>query len=204
VTRHPGLNDLVAFAMVVEQRSFTKAAVILGVSRSALSYTVQGLEQRLGHRLLNRTTRSLAPTEAGSRLLARIRPVLECFSTALEGFAQDQGMLSGTLRINASPTAMRVLMVAVVPTFLARYPSIVLDLSGDGRLVDIVARGFDAGIRLADAVPQDMIAVPFGGPLRFVAIAAPGYLQDRPAPRVPDDLGSHRCIGHRLPRLRTH
>ncbi|WP_438382338.1 LysR family transcriptional regulator [Asaia sp. BMEF1] len=204
ITTRPSLNDLIAFATVIEHRSFTRAAVHLGVSRSALSHTVQSLEQRLGRRLLNRTTRSVAPTEAGSSLLAGIGPVLESFDHALDRFSEAQGVLSGRLRINAGATAIGILLGRAVPVFLEQYPGVVLDLTADGRLVDIVAQGFDAGVRLADAVPQDMIAVPFGGPVRFIAVAAPSYRTDASLPQVPDDLRYHRCIGHRLPGGRLY
>jgi DNA-binding transcriptional LysR family regulator len=189
---------------VAEHRSFTRAAVALGLSRSALSHTVLALERRLGQRLLHRTTRSVAPTEAGASLLRRVAPVLADLDRALDDFAEDLGSLSGTLRINASETAIRLLLDDAVPAFLARHPRMALDLVADGRLVDIVEHGFDAGIRFAEAVPQDMVAVPFGGPARFVAVASPGYLREHTAPRTPDDLHRHRCIRHRMPSGRSY
>lgn len=162
------------------------------------------LERRLGQRLLHRTTRSVAPTEAGTRLLRRIGPVLHDLDRALAGFAEDQGVLRGTLRINANETAARMLLRGVVPTFLARHPGMALDLVADGRLVDIVEQGFDAGVRLAEAVPLDMVAVPFGGAARFVAVASPGYLEGRTPPRSPDDLHRHQCIRHRMPSGKSY
>ncbi|MEE7566026.1 LysR family transcriptional regulator, partial [Xanthomonas sp. Kuri4-3] len=172
----PGLAELGAFAAIVAHRSFRKAAEERGLSASTLSHMMRALETRLGVRLLHRTTRSVAPTEAGRRLAERLGPVFQDLDRALE----DVGTLgrgpSGRLRINASEIAIRLLLADVVPAFLERHPAMTLDLVSDGRLVDIVAEGFDAGIRLAEAVPQDMIAVPFGGPVRFVAAAAPGYL----------------------------
>ncbi len=189
---------------MAEHRSFTRAADALGQSRSSLSHTILVLEKRLGQRLLHRTTRSVAPTEAGARLLQRIGPVLRDFEQALDGFAEDQGILSGTLRINANEMAARLLLRDAVPTFLSHHPGMMLDLVVDRRLVDIVEQGFDAGVRLAEAVPQDMVAVPFGGVARFIAVASPGYLEGRTPPRTPDDLRSHRCIRHRMPSGKSY
>lgn len=195
----PTFNELAAFAAVAEHRSFRKAADAIGVSRSALSHALLGLEQNLGVRLLNRTTRSVSLTEAGGHLLAGIRPVLQNLDTALDRLAKARGAPAGTLRINANKSAARQLLREVVPRFLSRYPNVELDLVSDGRLVDIVATGFDAGVRLAEDVPQDMIAVRFGGDVRFVAVASPAYLARRTIPSTPDDLRLHRCIRHRLP-----
>jgi DNA-binding transcriptional LysR family regulator len=195
----PTLNELAAFAAVAEHRNFRKAADATGVSRSALSHTLLGLEQNLGVRLLNRTTRSVSLTEAGAQLLSGIRPVLNDLDTALDTLAEARGAPAGTLRINANKSAARLLLQEVVPAFLSRYPNVDLDLVSDGRLIDIVAAGFDAGVRLAEDVPQDMIAVRFGGDIRFVAVTSPAYLAGRTIPTAPDDLQLHRCIRHRLP-----
>ena len=195
----PTLNELAAFSAVAEHRGFRKAADAIGVSRSALSHALLGLEQNLGVRLLNRTTRSVSLTEAGARLLAGIGPVLHDLDTALDALAEARGAPAGTLRINANKSAARRLLRAVVPRFLSSYPDVELDLVSDGRLVDIVATGFDAGVRLAEDVPEDMVAVRFGGDVRFVAVASPAYLLGRTAPATPDDLRRHRCIRHRLP-----
>ncbi len=195
----PTIADLTVFAAVAEHRSFTRAATVLGLSRSSLSHTVLALERRLGERLLHRSTRSVALTEAGTRLLQRIGPVLTDLDLALDGFAEERGAVRGTLRINANEQGTRLLLPEVVPTFLARYPEMSLDLVVDGHFVDIVQQGFDAGIRLAEAVPQDMVAVPFGGEARFVAVASPDYLDGHPAPQTPDDLKTHHCIRHRMP-----
>ena len=200
----PTLNELGAFAAVAEHRSFRKAADAIGVSRSALSHALLGLEQNLGVRLLNRTTRSVALTEAGTHLLAGIGPVLRDLDTALDALAEARGAPAGTLRINANKSAARVLLRDVVPQFLARYPNVELDLVSDGRLVDIVATGFDAGVRLAEDVPQDMSAVSFGGDVRFIAVASPAYLARRTIPATPDDLRRHSCIRHRLPSGRLY
>lgn len=195
----PSLSDLTALAAIAEHRSFRKAADALGLSPSTLSHLVRTLEARLGVRLLHRTTRSVSPTEAGERLLARLRPVLRDFDFALAEVDAFRSGVSGTLRINANETAARILLRGVVPEFLHRHPDVSLDLVTEGRLVDIVAEGFDAGVRLSDTVPQDMIATPIGGEVRFVAVASPAYLARRGAPETPDALNTHACIRHRLP-----
>jgi DNA-binding transcriptional LysR family regulator len=194
----PTLNDLAAFAAVAEHRSFRKAADSLGVSRSALSHTLLGLEKNLGVRLLNRTTRSVAPTDAGAQLLARLDPVLRDLDAALDMLAEARGP-SGLLRINTNRAAARLLLRDVVPTYLARYPDVEFDLVTEGRLVDIVEQGFDAGVRLAEAVPRDMIAVRLTDDARFLAVASPAYLAAHAPLRIPDDLLQHQCIRQRLP-----
>ncbi|WP_028535863.1 LysR family transcriptional regulator [Paludibacterium yongneupense] len=195
----PTLSDLEAFAAIVTHRSFRKAAEELRLSPSTLSHMMRTLEANMGVRLLHRTTRSLSTTEAGERLLARLQPVLRDLDLALEEVNVFRDRPSGQLRINASEIAARLLLHSVVPTFLARFPDMSLDLVTEGRLIDIVAEGFDAGIRLGESVPQDMVAVRFGGTARFVAVASPGYLADHPKPETPDDLRDHRCIRVRMP-----
>lgn len=197
--RQPTLTDLTAFSAVARHRSFRQAADELGVSASALSHTLRILERDLGVRLLHRTTRSVALTEAGEHLLRRLDPALRDLRgaiSALDGFREGP---SGTLRINAGTTAARLLVREVIPAFLARFPAMSVDLVAEGRLVDIVAEGFDAGVRLGEAVPQDMVAVRFGGEVRFLAVASPGYLATAGTPATPDDLRIHACIRHRLP-----
>lgn len=195
----PTLNDLTAFVAITAHQSFRKAADELGLSPSTLSHMMRTLEQSMGVRLLNRTTRSVSTTEAGERLVARLQPLLRDFDLALQEVDNFRIRPSGTLRLNAHESAARLLLRYVVPTFLARYPEMSLDLVTEGRLVDIVADGFDAGVRLGEAVPQDMIAVRFGGRVRFLAVASPGYLSAREPPRTPDDLKQHACIRLRLP-----
>ncbi|WP_027166028.1 LysR family transcriptional regulator [Mesorhizobium sp. WSM3224] len=195
----PTFTELEAFRAVATRRSFRQAADGIGVSRSALSHTIIALEKTLGVRLLNRTTRSVSPTEAGQRLLELLEPALRGLDAALDQLADDRGAPSGTLRINANKAAAQWLLSHVVPHFLTQYPGVELDLVSEGRLVDIVRDGFDAGVRLADAIPQDMIAVPLSGPARFVAVAAPAYLAGRKPPAVPEDLRQHACIRQRLP-----
>lgn len=195
----PTLSDLEAFRAVAHHRSFRKAADALGVSRSTLSHTLIGLERNLAVRLLNRTTRSVSLTDAGARLLNRLDPVLHDLDMALDGLAEERGGPKGTLRINANKGAAEILLEKVVPSFLNRCPDVELDLVSEGRLVDIVAEGFDAGVRLAESVPQDMIAVRLGGDIRFIAVASPAYLANHAPPKVPDDLRHHACIRQRLP-----
>lgn len=197
--KSPTLADMRGFMAVAEHRSFRRAADLLGLTPSSLSHTIRGLEEGLGARLLHRTTRSVALTEAGEQLLQRIAPLLMQLDSALEDVAGSKGSLTGTLRINGNVSAIRLLLESVVPEFLQRYPGVQLDLVAEGRFVDIVEQGFDAGIRLAEAVPKDMVAVPIGPESRFLAVAAPTYLKRHPAPRTPDDLAAHTCIRQRLP-----
>ncbi|TMU27094.1 LysR family transcriptional regulator [Halomonas sp. ATBC28] len=195
----PTLTDLKAFQAVAEHRSFRRAADLMGVSRSSLSHTVRTLEQRLGTRLLHRTTRSVSLTESGERLLLRLSPLLSDLESILEDASSAEGKITGRLRINGSEGAVRLLLQTVVPRFLALHDGVELDLVAEGRLVDIVDQGFDAGVRLREAVPQDMIAIPVGHELRFLAVASPDYLRGRVVPKTPDDLASHQCIRQRLP-----
>ncbi|MEB2847104.1 LysR family transcriptional regulator [Rhizobiales bacterium RZME27] len=195
----PSLSDLDAFMAIVSHRSFRKAADELGLSPSTLSHMMRGLETTLGVRLLNRTTRSVAPTEAGERLASQLRPALSSLDRALAVIDDFRSRPSGVLRINGGEPAIRYLVQTVVPEFLERFPEIALDLVTDGRFTDIVAEGFDAGVRLGYAVPQDMIGVPFGGRARFVTVASPAYLEKRGTPQTPDDLKNHSCIRLRMP-----
>jgi len=193
------LADLKAFLLVARHRSFQQAANELGVSRSSLSHAMRGLESQLGVRLLHRTTRSVSLTEEGAALLQRIVPLLNQLDTALDATRFRPQELHGTLRINANEGGARWLLAHVFDSFLQAHPQVVLDIVTEGRLVDIVAEGFDAGVRLAESVPLDMIAVPFGGPIRFIAIASPHYLNNAGIPQSPADLLQHRCIAQRLP-----
>ena len=195
----PSIGDLSAFAAIVTHRSFRKAADELGVSPSTLSHMMKALEAHMGVRLLHRTTRSVSATEAGERLLARLQPVFRDLDVALDEINTFRERPSGTLRINANEPAARLLLAEVVPAFLSRHPEMSLDLVAEGKLVDIVEEGFDAGVRLGESVARDMVAVPFGGEARFLAVASPGYLAKHPAPRTPEDLKNHVCIRLRLP-----
>lgn len=195
----PGLNELSAFVAIATQRSFRKAADALGLSASTLSHMIRTLEHRMGARLLNRTTRSVSPTAAGEMLLARLQPVLRDLDIALAEVDALRGQPSGILRINASEIAVLMLLRSVIPNFLARYPKMHLDLAAEGKFVDIVAKGFDAGIRLGESVPQDMIAIRFGGPARLIPVASPAYLARHGTPQTPGDLAGHNCVRFRLP-----
>jgi DNA-binding transcriptional LysR family regulator len=197
--RKPELGEMNAFVTVAERRSFAKAAVQLGISRSRLSETIRGLEDRLGVRLLNRTTRSVAPTVAGERLLARLRPLLNDFDSVLDSINAFRDRPAGLLRLTVPPPAANLLLAPLVSRFLAQYPAIDLEISVDAALTDIVAGRFDAGIRPGERVERDMIAVPIGEEIRGVVVAAPNYLAQHPRLSTPRDLQTHNCIRFRFP-----
>ncbi|MCI9867383.1 LysR family transcriptional regulator [Rhizobium skierniewicense] len=192
------LNDLLAFAAVARERSFTRAAAILGMSPSALSHAMRGLEERLGVRLLSRTTRSVAPTEPGERLLQSLNPALANIESGLEALAEWRGNPSGTVRITTFAYASRVVLLPKLPEFLLANPDVRVEVNIDDGLTDIVAAGFDAGIRLGEAVAKDMVAVKVGPDLRTVVVGTPSYFERYPAPLTPYDLERHACIGYRL------
>ena len=193
------LNDLSAFLAVVRERSFTRAAARLGVSPSALSHTLRALEERLGVRLLNRTTRSVAPTEAGERLWRAVGPRLEEVEAELEALGELRAKPAGTIRISASDYAAHALLLPRLTVLLPRYPDLKVEISIDDRLVDIVAERFDAGVRDGEQVAKDMIAVRIGPDLRMAVVGAPAYFATRPRPKQPQDLTAHNCINLRLP-----
>lgn len=193
-----GLPELTAFIAIAEQRSFSGAAKILGVSASALSHSMRGLESRLELRLFNRTTRSVALTEAGEQLFKRVQPLLGDLEAAVNEVTSERNTPSGSIRLSASESSFKPLIRHVMPDFLRDNPQIHIECIADSRLVDIVADGFDAGIRLYDDVPRDMIAVRFGPDVRFAAVASPQYLLHHPAPQAPHDLKAHRCIRFRF------
>ncbi len=192
------LDDLATFAAVARTRSFTRAAAELGMSPSALSHAMRGLEQRLGVRLLARTTRSVAPTPAGERLLQSLQPALTEVARGLAALADWRGAPSGTLRLTTFSSAARMVLAPALPHFLLDHPEISLEVIVDDRLVDLVADGFDAGIRFGESVERDMVAVRVGPDLRTVVVGTPAYFEGRLAPSTPEDLGSHRCINYRL------
>ncbi|HVR49044.1 MAG TPA: LysR family transcriptional regulator [Pseudorhodoferax sp.] len=192
------LFALSVFLSAAVHRSFRAAAVELDVTPSAVSHSIKVLEQRLAVRLFNRTTRSMALTDAGERLAAKLRPAMSSISEAMREVDAFRETPSGTVRINASEGAIRWVLRPVFTRFLREHPLVHLDIVSDGRLSDIVAEGFDAGIRLAEAVPQDMVAVPVTGPVRFAAVAAPAYFKARGRPAAPQDLHSHDCIRFRF------
>ncbi|SAL65087.1 LysR family transcriptional regulator [Caballeronia humi] len=192
------LSELNVFVAIAEQRSFSAAARTLGVSPSALSHAMRGLEERLGVRLFNRTTRSVALTEAGEQLLRRVGPAITDLEDAVNEVTSARNRPSGSIRISASESAAKALVRNVLPDFLATYPDIHVEFVVDTRLVDIVADGFDAGIRVLQDVPRDMIAIRFGADMRFIAVASPEYLGTRERPKEPHDLARHRCIRFRF------
>ncbi|HYS63252.1 MAG TPA: LysR family transcriptional regulator [Paraburkholderia sp.] len=193
-----GLSELTAFVAIANQRSFSAAARTLGVSPSALSHAMRGLEARLDVRLFNRTTRSVALTEAGEQLLRRVGPAIADLEDAVNEVASARDRPSGSIRISASESSAKPLLRYVLPAFLATYPDIHVEIVVDTRLVDIVADGFDAGIRVLQDVPRDMVAIRFGPDMRFIAVASPDYLAGREAPKAPHDLAQHRCIRFRF------
>ena len=196
--RRVGLSELTAFVTIAEHRSFRAAARQLGVSPSALSHAIRNLEARLDARLFNRTTRSVGLTEVGDKLLRRVQPAMADLDDAVSEVGEDRDRPSGSIRISAAESGAKPLIQHVLPAFLATYPDIHVEIIVDTRLVDIVADGFDAGIRLFDDVPRDMIAIRFGPDVRFVAVASPAYLSQSGAPKTPQDLQQHRCIRFRF------
>jgi DNA-binding transcriptional LysR family regulator len=193
------LNDLQAFLAVAQERSFTKAAARLGVSQSALSHTIREFEARLGIRLLTRTTRSVAPTEAGERLLLNVGPRLEEVAAELEALAEFRDRPAGTIRITATDYTAEAILWPKLAKFLPKYPDIKIELITDNRLTDIVAQRYDAGVRIGEQVAKDMIAVRIGPDMRMAVVGTPGYFRKRPEPRKPQDLVDHGCINLRLP-----
>jgi DNA-binding transcriptional LysR family regulator len=196
-------GSLAAFAVVAEERSFTRAAARLGVSPSALSHTMRRLEERLRIQLPARSTRSVSTTEAGERLLARLRPAIEEISGAVEELGRYLDRPSGSLRITASRTAARMAVTPIVPRFTQTYPGIVVEILVDPALTNIVAQRFDAGIRPGESLEKDVVAIPVTGPLRMAVVGSPQYFASHPAPSTPHDLSEHRCINFRLPSAGT-
>lgn len=193
------VDDLFAFLAVARERSFTKAAAKLGVSQSALSHTIRGLEARLGIRLLTRSTRSVAPTEAGERLLTSIGPKLDEIESDLAALSDFRDKPAGTIRITAGEHAADAILWPAVERFLPGYPDIQVELIVDYGLTDIVAGRYDAGVRLGEQVARDMIAIRIGPDMRMAVVGAPGYFASRIKPVSPQDLTAHNCINMRLP-----
>jgi len=193
-----GLTEFEAVVAVARLGSFRAAAIELDLSPSALSHAIAALEARLGLRLFNRTTRSVSPTDAGEQFIARIGPALADIGGAMEAINSHRERPAGTLRINTSAGAARMILTPLILGYLRRYPEMNVTLVTEGRLVDIVAQGFDAGIRLAETVPQDMIAVPIGGEQRMVVVGSPDYFAQHRRPQVPGELLAHQNIRARL------
>jgi DNA-binding transcriptional LysR family regulator len=193
------LNDVLAFLAVARERSFTRAAAKLGVSQSALSHTIRGLEARLGLRLLARTTRSVAPTEAGERLLGALGPRFDEIEAELAGLSELRDKPAGTIRITSGEHAAEAILWPALAKLLPSYPDIKVELNIDYGLTDIVAERYDAGVRLGEQVAKDMIAVRIGPDFRMAVVGAPSYFARRPKPKHPQDLTAHDCINIRLP-----
>lgn len=196
---HPGLNDLDAVLAVARRSSFRGAALDLGMSTTALSSAIAKLEAHLGVRLFNRTTRSVSLTDAGRTFVEQVAPGLADIRGAMDAARSQQAKPSGMLRINTFATAAREILAPLVLEYLRRHTDVHVDVVTEGRLVDIVADGFDFGVRRADLVPTDMIAIPLGAPQRHAIVATPSYLKKHGRPRVPPDLLRHRCVRVRLP-----
>jgi DNA-binding transcriptional LysR family regulator len=197
--RSPDLDDLAAFAAIARHRSFRRAALERGVSASTLSQTLRDLEARLDLRLLNRTTRSVALTEAGARLLERLSPALAEITGAVDQLQEERGVPAGLLRINAPEPAVDLVLTPMIGPFLAAYPRVELEIIAETTFIDIVAAGFDAGVRWGESLAKDMIAVPLSGPQRFVVAAAPELIAKVGAPSTPEELLSRPCIRVRYP-----
>lgn len=193
------LGELAAFLVVARERSFTRAAAQLGVSPSALSHSMRTLEERLGLRLLNRTTRSVTPTEAGERLLRTLGPLLDEVEAEVAALGTLRDRPAGTVRITADEHSMTAVLWPKLRRVLPSYPDIHVEIITDYRLTDIVADRFDAGVRFGETIDRDMIAVPIGPPARMLAVATPDYFAAHGRPRTPADLAAHRCINLRLP-----
>ena len=194
------LRDLEAFVAIARAKNFRRAAMDQHVSVSSLSQRLRGMEERLGVRLLNRTTRSVALTEAGELLLSRVAPAMAHVNGALDEVRGLRGVPSGRLRINAPPPAIDLVLAPMVAPFLAAFPQIDLEIVGDSTFVDIVAQGFDAGVRYGEHLAQDMIAVSLGSPQRYALVASPDYIARHGRPKHPKDLLDHRCIRIRYGR----
>jgi DNA-binding transcriptional LysR family regulator len=193
------LGVLAAFAVVADERSFTKAAVRLGVSTSAISHSIRGLEERLGVRLLARTTRTVAPTEAGERLLAQLRPALDGVEAALTEVGRLREKPAGVVRLIAPPVAIAMALSPKLARFARDYPDVVLDITTeDDSRRDLVAGRFDAGIHLGEFLQRDMVAVKVTGEQRAAIVAAPRYFDSHPKPKTPRDLTAHVCIRYRM------
>jgi DNA-binding transcriptional LysR family regulator len=195
------LDDLLALVAVGRERSFTRAAAQLGVSQSALSHAIRALEARLGVRLLTRTTRSVAPTEAGERLLRTLGPRFEEIDSELAALSELREKPAGTIRITATEYAVDTLLWPKLAKFLGKYPDIKVEISSESSLTDIVAQRFDAGVRIGEQVAKDMIAVRIGPDIRMAVVGSPTYFRKRSEPKRPQDLIGHSCINLRLPTL---
>lgn len=192
-------NELAAFAVVARERSFTRGAAQLGISQSALSQTIKGLEARLGMRLLTRTTRSVAPTEAGERLLLTVAPRFEEIDQQIAALSVLREKPAGTVRITAGEHPAISILQPALRRFLPEHPDIKVEITVDYGLTDIVAEGFDAGVRMGEQIANDMIALKIGPEMRMAVVASPGYFDEKGIPETPEELAAHNCIHTRLP-----
>ena len=192
-------DNLHAFILVARERSFTRAAAQLGVSQSALSHTIRGLEARLNVRLLTRTTRGVSPTEAGERLYKSLEPHYEGIAAGLSALNELRDKPAGTIRITTHDHAASTVLWPRLSPILSAYPDVKVEINIDYGMIDIVAERFDAGVRLGDQVAKDMVAVRISEDVRMVVVASPGYLAGRPVPKLPQDLTAHQCVNMRLP-----
>lgn len=193
------MADLVAFLAVARERSFTRAAAKMGVSPSALSHTLRKLEERLGVRLLTRTSRSVSPTEAGQRLLERVGPHFDEVGAELEGLGELRDKPAGTVRITAGDHPAETILTPKLASLLPAHPALNVEISVYNGFVDIAAERFDAGVRLGETLAQDMLAVPIGPELRMAVVGSSGYIAEHGVPREPTELSAHACIGLRFP-----
>jgi DNA-binding transcriptional LysR family regulator len=198
MARH-NYNDILAFLAVAQEKSFTQAAGKLGVSQSALSHTVRALEERLGVRLLMRTTRSVAPTEAGERLLQSVGPRFEEIEAEIASLRELRNRPSGMIRLTSAEHAAKTILWPKLEKFLPKYPDIKVEVNIDYGLTDIVTERFDAGVRLGEQVAKDMIAVRIAPDMRMAVVGSPWYFRDKPIPKTPQDLTHHNCVNLRLP-----
>ncbi|AIR69688.1 LysR family transcriptional regulator [Dickeya fangzhongdai] len=194
-------SDLISFRMVAQEKSFTRAAAKLGISQSALSHAMRSLEERLGIRLLTRTTRSVSLTEAGERLLGNISPSLSELEYALEDLGEMRDKPAGNIRLTAGEHAVNFVLWPVLKPFLSQYPDIHLEITVDNALTDIVNERFDAGVRLGEQVAKDMVAVRIGPDMRMAVVGSPAYFARHAVPETPQSLQQHSCINMRLPTL---
>ena len=199
-----GLIEFDAVLSIARLGSFRAAALELELSTTALSNAIGKLERQLGVRLFNRTTRSVSLTDAGRNFVTEVGPAVKDIHAAMQSARSQQATPSGTLRINTFPTAAREILAPLLLRFLSRYPQVHVDVVTEGRIVDIVAAGFDLGLRSADLVPSDMIAIPVGPPRSFAVVASPAYFKNNEEPRVPPDLLKHACLRVRLPNGALH
>jgi DNA-binding transcriptional LysR family regulator len=189
---------LAVFLAIAKQRSFRRAATELGVTPSALSHSLRSLETQLGVRLLNRTTRSVALTEAGTRLLERVGPAFRDIDDAIDELNAFRDRPAGTLRINASRAATRIVLLPIVSRFLLTHPEVRVELRSEEALVDVVSAGFDAGVRFGETIAADMVATPIGGPLEFAVVGSPAFFERHPVPQTPHDLRTLPCVRYRF------